>query len=572
MIEILMFSWLFLLIFFTIYQYLRRLNLAPGLTDESFAIAIGLEQYKGDKIFNHLSGSVTGPLYYFLDNNLVSVRIVLILIVLVLSTSYALVIRTALGNSVYLTKYLMLISFLVILTIPSNFRYLLITPSYYVAILISTTGIFLLVYLLINRVHTKWILTVGVSFLIFTIFLSRISSGFIVYCTVAWTFYAYRQKIGLKQLYFLNLSCFLILLIYGLSNYHNILTNLMIQNNTKIVVGEKGGLIVNEVLDVLLIALQVLIVFWFFGRQANNSAKVLFYAVAFTFIIIHYNFRNLIFEKYLYAIASVAFIAVLFKLTNRCLPSHHFLPLCSLPITSQFGSHAPASAIHTSIVVVGLNLIVLSQVNVGGAKSFPVSGLTLQKSNKSKLYISLLLGTLTAFNSLTFNSNFETDLVVSPKVKDNLTGWVMSEERKDSIDLFRQQFYSNKLISKSRPQVLDLSGFNPGVLLYVDQSPYIYSTSNFVFGNTLGAQVKFMNELISKQSKSVTDFDIIARTESSIPIRVCRSLRELIADERITNSIVSANELYKEVAIYRSVRADLVYPKNIVYLTACKPT
>jgi hypothetical protein len=316
----------------------------------------------------------------------------------------------------------------------------------------------------------------------------------------------------------------------------------------------------------------VLAIFWFFGRQFNNIAKAFFSTVVFTLVIIHYDFRNLIFEKHLYGIASVVFIALLFRLTNRCLPSYQLLPLCILPITSQFGSYAPASAIHTSIVVVGLNLIVLSQVDLIKTKSVLVGELTLQKSNKSKLYISLLLGTLTAFNSVNFNSNFETDLVAYKKVRDNRTGWAMSELRKESIDLFRQQFYSDKLTPKSRPQVLDLSGFNPGVLLYVDQSPYVYSTSNFVFGDTLGEQVDFMNKLISRQSKSLTDFDIIVRTKSAIPIRVCRPLHELISDDRITNNIVSVNELYKEVAIYRSVRADLIYPDNIVYLIACKPT
>ncbi len=562
-----------------LHQILSRIRIGFGLTDEAYGLSFAFDRGKnGQSGETALFSDVTSIFLSLVNYDVYSFRLVGLILILILVAFLARVnwrIHRLNQSKTWLLDTLILSA--TILTIPINFRYLLITPSYQWIVLTLSIFIIILIIMMVTF-EEKNIVVFGVlSLSIFCVTLARPTSGIMIWILViVYTFF----NAGVYRLYvFTILNVILVLLFstYTLINWFAVKSFAERYVYLRYL-DPKGSNLVSEIWDVGISLFFVWSIFFaghliFREVLVDKFSKRLIRKAFLTFLYIV--ILSLLVLKGLISSADIPHLLLitysflmggLFALNRGGKTNIGFLLLTSAPVLTQFGSNTSASYL-VSPLMISLTLFTYltrrNESTVSIKKDYSFEGV------KGGVQI-LLSISLFCFVASQSTASYETHLPSRDLVKDSVSGLYYSSKKLNNIQEFRRQ--AGQSGDYTGQKILDLSFWHPGAILYLGGLQYPFAIDNKVFRNTLDLQFdKVMSQIESISSKKLPP--IIVETNLMGPISRCLKLSEYIVDPELRNLIIS-NSFDPKVlnsAVYVSDEVDVtLYPSNIAYLVPCK--
>jgi hypothetical protein len=551
-----------------------RAEIGVGLTDEAFGILHTMDRgSNGQTGHTPLFADVTSILLRLVAYDVTRYRIAgyFILITISLIICWRIYQLKKLMEDKSTIAWACLSSLLLVLLLPTSFRFLLVTPSYQ---WIALTSSFILFFLLsqLNDIELRkdsYILFFA-SIFVFFIELARFSSGFAVWLLISGYIY---KRVGFKKTLIFNSFLISINAIY-LTLYHEaFLTNLKrLLQLPKI--DPIGANLVNEFWDVgkssilvyLLITVSInLTSLVFQPPKENDSAKknIRPVTVVQTLVLI-FLFQLIGYREFVHLVAYLTLIicGILIGLSKQKSDSL-LLYLAMLPIVSQFGSNISASYLVMPMISTGFLYLFLSSTTNRPTSSVP-----------SIQYLSSFCYALISFSLFFLQANFSTTSYEngygsSSFKKDQQSRLIYASEKMQNIATLRDDV--DEYIDISGLRILDLSNWHPGVIYYLNAMQFPISTVDKVFNSTLRQQV--YNTLNQEELQRIRyAVPIIIESKNTSPKLTCQRLFDYTLDPKLDLALgeFGFNPKVIEIGIYKSVPEDLtLYPKNISVMIPC---
>lgn len=562
-----------------LHQILIRTRIGYGLTDEAYGLSSAIDRAKNGQSRNTaLFSDITSIFLSFVNFNVHYFRLVglvLIFILIAFSVTVFVQIHRLTNSKTSLRDQLLLSA--IILTIPVNFRYLLITPSYQWIVLVFSIFVVLLTIVMVNFEIRNIAIFVVLSMSIFCVTLARPTSGIMIWLLVLIYTYLNARTFRSYAFYKLNIILSMLLSCYIFANWYAVKSFAERYIYLRYL-DPNGSNVLNEIWDVAISLFFVWSIF-FVGRFAfrialsdefgRTSIRKVILVFLYIVVLIYFFLKGFISSAdvpHLLFIVYAFLIGGLFAFKGGGKTNAGILLLTSAPILTQFGSNTSASYL-VSPLLISLTLYTFfarhSQSSGFIKKEYSFQGIHV--GVQVVLSISLL-----CFIVSQSTSSYETHLPSKNLVKDSVSDLYYSPKKLDNIQEFRRQ--AEQSGEYTGQKILDLSFWHPGAILYLGGLQYPFAIDNKVFRSTLGLQVdKVLTQIKSKNSMSLSP--IIVETSTRFPSAKCLKLSEYIDDSELRNLIIR-NNFNPDVlnsAVYVSDKVDVtLYPRNIAYLTPCK--
>jgi len=566
---------LFIAIYRQILELISRSDIGIGLTDEAYGILHTIDRgMYGQTSSTPLFADVTSILMEFANYDVKIYRfwgyglllgVSLLLCYIIVGPSNSL-------QDKPLVIWKCLTSVLVVLLLPSSFRYLLVTPGYQWVVLLVSILIVITLSQLTNEVNWKNRSIPFISaLLVFVIELARFTSGFASFVLVSLYI--------LKKTHFKNFIAFNLGVVGSNVIYVGLNLEAFVASLDRLLkiraIDPAGANPITEVQDVAnsailvcaLILIPALILnselrFKRTKTQKNDSLTKSVNWVLLTFVVIYLTL-NLKHFPHLLPFFPLIGIGILYSRFNSKI-NYLLLSLSLLPIVSQFGSNIQSSYLIMPIIASGFLFLFLDP-------GFRENKL-VKESNWKKVLTSICILCLTAslltFQILFSHTSYENGYGSQFMERDPRSGLLYSTEKMNSIKVLRNQLAQYQSIRGAR--VLDLSNWHPGIIYYINGRQFPFSTVDKVFNKTLAQQL----EQTLSQRERKENLPLIVETSTEKPSLGCQKLDEYVLDNRLKNElrILNFNPFVKEIGIYLSTKEDLtLFPKNIAVMIPCTP-
>jgi len=487
-----------------------------------------------------------------------------------------------------LLLFLTLILLLSLMTIPSVFRYLLVTPTYQWTILVSSV--------LINIIHfgkhatkrwSKYATIIAITILIFGMGLSRPTSGVVGLATVLIYLLTLSIKNFRSAMLILVLQLIICLSVFA-SNFYNLQDRLLESIEISKSFDPNGYNISAEIKDVLMPVFPLLIIsalVYFCSRYLLNEQKkdltkrkivvstnsLPIISVTLITIIYLYPRIQISSPNLGYLLSMIVLNSILGAYLIGIREFSALWILTSLPYTSQFGSNTPAIGnvqilfLSQSLLTLG---IFLQAFYTNNEKEYSFK---LQSVPQTLEFLSIftLLVSLSAYSHFTdtqVGNNFEKTLYPIASSKSSSNGLYYTTEKLRSLENFS---INAKL--KRGEEVIDLSSYHPGIILYAGgiQSQRALPDKHWIYN--IKKQIEFVLDLHGKQL-SEEGTKILLETNLKATLKGCYSLSSLIAVPEISTELKTQNFDVKvrTIALYISSPEDLtLYPNNAMLVETC---
>jgi hypothetical protein len=247
--------------------------------------------------------------------------------------------------------------------------------------------------------------------------------------------------------------------------------------------------------------------------------------------------------------------------------------LSSLPYTSQFGSNTPAIGnvqilfLSQSLLTIGIFIKAYFTNNVeSDPNSLKPQAVpqTLEVLSIFTIFISLI--TYSHFADTQVGNNFEKTLYPSASAKSPSNGLYYTPEKLRSLEYFS---IGAKL--KSGEEVIDLSSYHPGIILYAGgiQSQRALPDKYWIYN--IKKQIEFVMDLHGEQL-SAEGTKILLETNLKSTIKGCVLLSSLIAVPEISSELKAQgfDVKVRTNSLYLSFPEDLtLYPNNAMLVETC---
>ena len=562
-----------------LYQILSRSRIGFGLTDEAYGLSFAVDRAKNGQSGNTpLFSDVTSIFLSLVNFNIYYFRLVGLILISIL---IAFLVRAFMrihrlrDSKIWLPDILLLsVTFL---TIPANFRYLLITPSYQWIVLTLSIFVVLLILLMVNFEIKNISLFAVLSLSIFCVALARPTSGIMIWLLVLLYTYLNAGTYGRYVFNILNVILVILFSFYILANWFAVKSFAESYAYLRHL-DPKGSNLLNEIWDVGISLFFVWSIFFvghltFRRALVDERTRTLIRktVLAFLYIVI---LASLVL-KGLISSADIPHLLLmiyafltggLFALKKGGKTNLGILLLTSAPVLTQFGSNTSASYL-VSPLMISLTLFASFSRNVQSSviikKGYSLEGVKI--GTQILLSISLL-----CFVVSQSTASYETHLPSKNLMKDSVSGLYYSPKKLENIQEFRRQAKQSGEYTGQR--ILDLSFWHPGAILYLGGLQYPFGIDNKVFRSTLDLQIDRSVRKIKLQSSKQLP-PIIVETSMTVPIAKCLKLSEYIDDSELRNLIIlnSFDPNVLNSAVYISDRVDVtLYPRNLAYLVPCK--
>jgi hypothetical protein len=568
-------------------QISSRLHLGIDLTDESWNL------YNINAGRNDFAWAYSGLLKILLKicHNSISIfRLAAVLYLLILTLSVTLLaIEKKREYSISFISTLTVAGIL-ILQIPSTFRYLLITPGYQWLLMVS--GIQILLFSILIEKCKKYtsrrsrrivhLLNFSLGFSLFEIFLCR-ATGFLA--TIPIVFIAINQrdiKTHLKQTVSILASflfCGLVYLAFR-PNYIRDYLGTINQIRHAYAGVYSLGFQVHSFSHSFLMFLLPLLGSYIFGEligrvgQKFTSAALWLRWMKYrsiliiTAIIYYSRFGfDLGGAQSKYLLTTTILSGVILGLQSKEPQFYKLAPVAFLPYTTLFGSSIPSGANwQPYLATLGLLLIISSiySVNTEDSRFIPVQ--------KILLTVFLLFNLTQPIVSQRYES-YEKDLSPIANSIDQESGLYYSESKLKSINNFREDASKNGF--REGDSILDLSYWHPGLVYLLrgkDPQPQI---GDKFWISSLDSQLSTVMPLIRGKFSNEGDY-ILIEVASSLKIHPSQTkvrLDSLMKGDPLSQKLKSQNynPFVEVISVYRSQPVDLTLtPSDAVLLRLCK--
>ena len=465
-----------------------------------------------------------------------------------------------------------LTSVLVVLLLPSSFRYLLVTPGYqWIVLLVSILIVITLSQLTKEANRKNRTILIFSALLVFVIELARFTSGF-ASCVLVGLYIL--KKTDFKNFIAFNLGVLGSNVIYVGLNLEAFVASL--DRLLKIrAVDPAGANLIHEVQDVAnstllvcaLILIPVLIMNSELGfkqvTSQKNHALLKLIKWSCLSLVVFYLILNLKYFPHLVPLLPLVGVGVLYSRLHSKI-NYLLLSLSLLPVVSQFGSNIQSSYLIMPIIASGFLFLFLDP---GFAQKKQVRESKCKKALTPICVLSLTLSLLTYQIFFSYTS-YENGYGSQSMERDSRSGLLYSVEKMKSIKALRTQISQHQSMRGSR--VLDLSNWHPGIIYYVGGRQLPFSTADKVFNKTLAQQL----EQTLSQSERKGNLPLIVETSTVKPSLRCQKLDDYKLDIKLQRDlrILNFNPYVKEVGIYLSNKEDLtLFPKNVAFMIPCEP-
>jgi hypothetical protein len=555
-----------------------RVYLGLDLTDESFNL-MNLTKYQDDSVWPY--SRVLGPIFNLANNDVANYRKAGLGILLILCLVGIIVIMTKVKEINNFNSFILVtlipLQIVILLFVPSVFRYLLVTPGYQWILITGSVLLAILVVGIVPRysklnVFMKLIL-IGVSLILLAMSLARLSGGIIALLSVSLALLWKRDAESFKKyIIFLYSSIFLTSGTFLASNFELIKTYVATMINFSRVLPQAFSL-KSEVFDVflpvifllVLIALTKSILQIFTSRYLSVHIGVFHYTYLFVILpLITFGLSKtnvvLGFSLPPASLAIFCLISIALSLNIRK-TELVIVPVILLPFLTLFGSSTPAIGNWQTMLFCVYGFLIFYAVTLRSH----VEVNTLRKTHFIVVLFIISVSCSVLANRIG-SDTYEKVLLPRTSTFDNLTKLHYSAEKLNSIKYFRSQAIENGFTSDI--SILDLSYFHPGLALMLNSATENDTIYDRFFQSSLKLQ---FDNLSSSLSRSIIEKGYILLpveknrvfTKSS-----CQNLSEYLAFDPLanllTNSGINPNARY--ISIYRSDEIDLTLPNSDVIL------
>jgi len=571
-------------------QINSNLKTGYGFTDESVPLMAIRERLANGQSSHSLPFSEPLLVFFWLAGESIYRYRVLGLIVLAL-IPFLFYVRNF--SSLHINKYILLfLSFYMLVsvfTIPSVFRFLLVTPTYQWILLVCSV---LLNVILIGRqpvMKLKIVLLhAALTTSIFAMILARATSGGIGLISILFYFAlvnSWKDR-SFKIIFVSQLSIWIIILSLNLSNLRN---RFLESIKTSQAFDPNGYSLFPEILDVLSGVSQVfffLVVPFYIIKKfkvffTKNAFKLPFAKLAgliSTFVIIGIIVLSIYPQEQLAAfnLKSVYLTVLIAMLGGLLLDTRKYLALILisfLPYTSQFGSNTPASTniqiiyICQSLLLVNIIIMTLPTLSVQRNEERKV--LSNRSASFYLLSLSAILISLMNYSDFVKSQvgiSYEKTLYPTADSLSSLNGLYYTSEKLERLNEFVK--YSTL---RSNEEVIDLSSFHPGLIYYAGgiQSQRTLPDKYFIYN--IKNQIEFVLES-QRENMKLVGTKILLETKFQLVSRECRGISSLFAINEISDAIKGQgfDINVRPLAVYRSLPEDLtLFPNNVLLVETC---
>jgi hypothetical protein len=571
-------------------QIHANLNSGYGLSDESFAINALRERIING--FSSHSFTFTEPLvglFWIAGENIYLYRIagLMVLVAIVILFMLKNITKSLIQNVLLLLMGTYL--FVSILTIPSVFRYLLVTPTYQWTLLVCST--ILNVLLLGHQPCRKFyriVLNISLTVLIFAMTLSRPTSGGVALISVL-LYLLSIESWKSKSVIFITFSQSTLLLIVFVFNISNLRSRFLEIVSASQAGDPNGYSLITEIADVvsgIFILSLISIAVFFLTRHIldstdTDSSKSLYrdssrliLAFTATLILILLSVSELtnlfLSQKYLLIVSVVT--AILAATFIKIREYFGMFVISLLPFSSQFGSNTPALG--------NIQILLLCQSLLLIGVSMRAFFIDKERIEDRKIALNfnqlslLLFATALIFSLIMFNSfansqvgnNYEKTLYPKAASKSTVNGLYYTFEKLQSLDKFSKEANLDR-----NDEVIDLSSFHPGLILYaggITAQRWI-PDKHFIY--RIKEQIEFVMILHGKSVKK-QGTNILVETNLKVIPKQCTELSSLMAVTEISNELKNQgfDPRVRFKGLYFSFPEDLtLYPNNALLVETC---
>lgn len=485
----------------------------------------------------------------------------------------------------YLAFY-MLVS---VFTIPSVFRFLLVTPTYQWILLVLSV---LLNIILVGRQpivkHNIVWFHAALTACLFAMILARAPSGGVGLISVLFYFVLVNSRKDRSSKIVVVSQLFLWIVVISL-NLSNLRNRFLESVKTSQAFDPNGYSLFPEILDVLSGVSQMLfflvIPFYivkkfkvFFSKNSLELSFTKLTRLILTFVIVGIAILCIYPQEKLGTVKlNIAYLTVLIAMLGGLLldaRKYFALILISfLPYTSQFGSNTPASTniqiiyICQSLLLINIIIIALPTLSVQSNKER--SALSNRSASFCLLSITAILMSLMNYSDLVksqIGNSYEKTLYPAADSLSRLNGLYYTSEKLERLNEFVK--YSSL---KRNEEVIDLSSFHPGLIYYAGgiQSERTLPDKYFIYN--IKNQVKFVLES-QKKKMSLAGTKILLESKLQLVSRECRSISSLFAINEISDALkIQGFDInVRPLAVYKSLPEDLtLFPNNALLVETC---
>ena len=572
-------------------QFYANIKTGYGLTDEGAQLmALHERALHGKTSFTWTFVEPLNLIFSLSNLDIIRFRVFGLLILLAIPIFFFFRNLTKSKSKNIFLLFLSCILLLSVMTIPSVFRYLLVTPTYQWTILVSSVLINIVYFgKSPQKVWLRYTSVMAVTLLVLGMGLSRPTSGLVGLFTVV----AYLLTLSFK-----NLKAAIVILVFQLiifvilivSNLYNLQYRLQESIKISQSFDPKGYNILAEIRDVVfsviyLLFFSILVFFiskYLFNNQKFKKAKARFPVFNFSLPMVALTLLALIYiySRIKISIPSLGFLLamiVLNAILGGCLIDFKkFIALwilSSLPYTSQFGSNTPAIGnvqilfLSQSLLTLGIFLQAFFAENPKSREeSSKVQAMPQPLKVLSFTTLLISLFTYSNFADSQVGNNFEKTLYPMASAKSPTNGLYYTPEKLASLETF-----SRSASLQSGEEVIDLSSFHPGLILYAGgiQSQRALPDKHWIYN--IKKQIEFVMELHGEQLKA-KNTKVLLETNLKSATTDCVNLSSLIALQEISSELKAQNFNVKvrPRGFYVSSPEDLtLYPNNAVLVETC---
>lgn len=556
---------------FQSFSVYRRIDLGYGLTDEAFSIANSRQKLDSSSGMDSWPyADITSILFRIADENVILFRTFAALIIVGLCIACLLLIFLQRNSkkSSQLNLQAGVIFSLSLLTIPSCFRYLLVTPSYQWIILV-TTSLVIILWRTRNQLRSNYFelsLNAILVILILIISISRLSSGVAVFCIILASFVI--QKSGIRNIFSFTAFVFfgtIILLIKSESLIPRILETMKIART----IDPLGRNIFTEGLDVLrpsLIILYLLMIPLLIEYANNRILRLRSLDKKFLFalyILGALALYRIYFNDPQYITFFLTGILVGHLTKNIELRGLRLILISLLPVISQFGSNISASYLSGPLLMSCCGYYYLVDSFNG---NYDKQNIILPKIQAAHIFMVVVM---LAGSAQGWHNSYENGINSKIKKEDEVSSLKFSEDKYNAIIRFRAQVKSRESISDSR--VFDLSFWHPGAILYLNKESMPYFLGNKFYSGTIAEQLALAIRGNQRYLEGGT-YLVLVESRPGLVSSICQDLNFFIFDRGLQKALKAAdfNPRMRLLGIYESSPEDsTLFPKNLAILETC---
>jgi len=571
-------------------QIHANLNSGYGLTDEGFAInALRERATNGFSSYSFTFSEPLVGLFWIAGENIYLYRLAGLIILVAIVIFFLFENITKSLNQNVLLLLMSMYFFVSILTIPSVFRYLLVTPSYQWTLLVCS--VILNVLLLGRQPSRKFfriLLNSSLTLLIFAMTLSRPTSGGVALISVIFYMLSVKSWKS-KSAFYIAVSqatLLLIVFVFDISNLRSRFLEIVSASQA----GDPNGYsLISEIVDVgsgiFILSLISSSVFFLTkhilsstdidfskSRYKDSSRWILAFTATLILILLSVSELTNLFLSQKYVLI-VSVVTAIFAATFIEIREYFGMFVISfLPFSSQFGSNTPALGnvqillLCQSLLLIGVTIraFFIDRERIEDRK------IALKFNQLSLLLLAIaLIFSLMMFNSFAksqVGNNYEKTLYPTAAAKSTINGLHYTFEKLQSLDKFAKEANLER-----DEEIIDLSSFHPGLIVYaggITAQRWI-PDKHFIY--RIREQIRFVMILHGK-SLNQQGTNILVETNLKTIPKQCTELSSLMAVKEI--SIELKNQGFdpkvRFKGLYSSFPEDLtLYPNNALLVETC---